>query len=371
MSDRLLIATRKGLFLVDRTGDTTWTIGQTAFLGDNVTLGMGDPRDGSLYAALDHGHFGVKLHRSTDAGATWTECTVPEYPKLPVGAEPAISAMTGKPFTSTLKLIWSLCPGGANEPGVLWCGTVPGGLFRSEDRGASWSLMTALWDHPDRLQWFGGGLDDPGIHSIWVDPRDTNHVVVGVSCGGVWITPDGGASWKCQADGMWAAYMPPDRKNDPVIQDPHCVTVCPGNPEVMWAQHHNGVFRTTDGAKTWHEVPNAAPSTFGFAVAAHPTDDKTAWFVPAIKDERRIPVDGKLVVSRTTDGGETFEVLREGLPQTHAYDLVFRHALDVDGTGTRLAFGSTTGGVWFSENAGDNWHELSSHLPPVHAVRFV
>lgn len=370
MSDRLLVASRKGLFFVERRTGGGWSIGRTAFLGDNVTLAVCDPRDGGLYAALDHGHFGVKLHRSDDAGATWTELPAPEYPEPPTGREPDVSPMSGKPIPWKLKLIWSLAPGGADQPGRLWCGTVPGGLFRSDDRGASWTLMRSLWDLPERVQWFGGGLDYPGIHSLCVDPRQSRRVVAGVSCGGVWITEDDGATWKCQADGMRAEYMPPDRQGDPNIQDPHCVAMCHNQPDVMWAQHHNGVFRTTSGGASWTEIPNVPPSVFGFAVAVHPHDADTAWFVPAIKDEKRIPVDGKVVVTRTTDGGKSFAVLREGLPQEHAFDLVFRHALDVDASGNMLAFGSTTGSLWVSENAGDAWHGVSHHLPPIHAVRF-
>jgi hypothetical protein len=112
------------------------------------------------------------------------------------------------------------------------------------------------------------------------------------------------------------------------------------------------------------------PSGFGFAVAVHPHDADTAWFVPGIKDEHRIPVDGKLVVTRTRDGGRSFEVLDRGLPQEHAYDLVLRHALDVDASGEVLAFGSTTGSLWISENGGDDWQAVSHHLPPIYAVRF-
>jgi hypothetical protein len=112
------------------------------------------------------------------------------------------------------------------------------------------------------------------------------------------------------------------------------------------------------------------PSTFGFAVAVHPHDPDTAWFIPAVKDEKRYPTDGRVVVNRTRDGGQTFETLTKGLPQSHAYDLVYRHALDVDATGDRLAFGSTTGSLWISENSGDSWRELAAHLPPIYAVRF-
>jgi hypothetical protein len=115
----------------------------------------------------------------------------------------------------------------------------------------------------------------------------------------------------------------------------------------------------------------AKPSSFGFAVAVHPQDPGTAWFVPGISDERRIPPSGELVVTRTRDGGQSFAVLRNGLPQQHAYDIVFRHGLDLDETGDRLAFGSTTGGMWVSEDQGDSWQCVSHNLPPVYCVRFV
>jgi photosystem II stability/assembly factor-like uncharacterized protein len=153
-------------------------------------------------------------------------------------------------------------------------------------------------------------------------------------------------------------------------QDPHIVAQCRANPDVLWVQHHNGIFRSTDAAASWTEISNVKPSAFGFAVAAHPEDPNTAWFVPAVKDEKRYPVDGCVVVNRTRDGGKSFETLSRGLPQQHAYDLVYRHALDVDESGNRLAFGSTTGSLWITEDAGETWRLLSSNLPPIHAVRF-
>ena len=169
---------------------------------------------------------------------------------------------------------------------------------------------------------------------------------------------------------MRAEYMPPEQANDPVIQDPHLVVQCSARPECFWAQHHNGIFRSTDDLASWQEITAAEPSTFGFAVAVHPEDPDLAWFVPAIKDEKRIPVDGRVVVTRTCDGGASFEQLRNGLPQEHAYDLVFRHAIDIDGSGDRLAFGSTTGSLWVSEDQGDHWSYISHHLPPIYALQF-
>jgi hypothetical protein len=150
----------------------------------------------------------------------------------------------------------------------------------------------------------------------------------------------------------------------------HRLVQCSARPDVLWAQHHNGVFRSTDGGNHWDDVKAIAPSRFGFAVAVHPQKPDTAWFVPADKDERRVPLDGKLVVARTRDGGRSFELLRRGLPEAPAYDLVYRHGLAVDASGNTLAMGSTTGGLWISEDQGDSWRCLSAHLPPVYAVRF-
>ena len=339
-----------------------------SFLGDNVSLCLADPRDGAWYAALDHGHFGAKLHRSGDQGATWEELGVPAYPEPPAGhveRDPM-----GREIPWKLQRIWALEPGLASQPGLLWAGTIPGGLFRSADRGGSWSLVRSLWDHPDRRAWFGGGTDAPGIHSICVDPRDGDRIAVAVSCGGVWSTLDGGATWQCRAQGMRAAYMPPERAMDPLIQDPHRMVQCPAAPDTCWTQHHNGLFRSVDGGRSWAELPEVPVSGFGFPVAVHPRDPLTAWFVPGDKDERRIPVEARVVVLRTRDGGRSFDTLRQGLPQHQAYDLVYRHALAVDRTGERLAFGSTTGSLWVTENGGDGWITVAEHLPPVYAVAF-
>lgn len=372
MSERLLVATRKGLFTVERGRPSdAWRISRAAFVGDAVSIVLHDPRNGWVYAALGHGHFGTKLHRSRDGGTTWEECAAPAYPPKPEGVEDIKCPARGTVIPWSLELIWSLETGGTDEPGALWCGTVPGGLFRSDDHGTSWRLVEPLWNEPRRKHWFGGGMDLPGIHSVCVDPRDSRHVTIGISCGGVWVTPDRGASWSLQAEGMFAAYMPPEMRNDPNIQDPHCIAQCLCAPDHLWVQHHNGVFRSTDGARSWQEVPTVRPSTFGFPVVVHPRDPETAWFVPAVSDEKRVPVNGQVVVSRTRDGGRTFTELRHGLPQEHAYDIAFRHSLDVNETGDRLAFGSTTGSLWITEDQGDHWHTVSSHLPPVYCVRFV
>jgi hypothetical protein len=359
MADRLYVGTRKGLFELARKSGA-WEIVDVRFLGDPVSAVLADG-NGSVYAALDLGHFGTKLWRRGGAGR-WSEVAVPAFPPKP--AETA-----DDPHPWSLGKIWVLERGGV--PGRLWAGTMPGGLFCSDDGGESWSLNEALWHMPERRQWLGvAGGEQPGINSVLVDPRNPSDIRIGVSCAGLWASTDAGASWRIINHGMYNEYMPPERREDPIVQDIHLLSCCAAHPEIVWCQHHNGVFRSENAGGNWYELTAIRPSKFGFAVAAHPHDANTAWFVPAIKDERRVAVDGQVVVARTRDGGNSFEVLREGLPQRHAYDLVWRHALAVDEAGERLAFGSTSGGLWISENSGDSWTMPDARLPPIAVVRF-
>ncbi|GAC1393688.1 MAG: exo-alpha-sialidase [Polyangiales bacterium] len=366
-SDTLHVSTRKGLFELRRAG-RSWSIARVSFLGDAVSLALFDRRDDTLYAALGLGHFGVKLRRSCDHGETWDELTAPAFPKHPDGTQDELP--DGKPWPWRVEQIWALEAGAESQPGVLHAGTIGGGLFRSSDSGQSWTLVRGLWDHPKRKEWFGGGADLPGIHSICTDPRDAERLLVGVSCGGAWETRDGGANWAVRAQGMFAEYMPPTRRDDPYIQDPHRIVRSPTRPDRLYAQHHNGVFVTDDGGGSWRSLANVPPSVFGFAVAVHPHDADVAWLIPATKDDQRVPLGARVTVARTRDGGGSWQSLTKGLPQEHAYDLVFRHALDVDPTGERLAFGSTTGSLWVTDDGGDGWSCVSSHLPPIYAVRF-
>jgi hypothetical protein len=353
------VGTRKGLFEIARRGGG-WEVAAAHFLGDPVSAVLATP-DGALYAALDLGHFGAKLWRR-DPGGDWQELPAPAFPPKPPEA-------IDDPHPWSLGKIWVLEAGGVD--GRLWAGTMPGGLFRSDDCGRSWALNEKLWHMPQRRQWQGvAGGEQPGIDSVLVDPRDPADLRIGVSTAGVWASTDAGASWRLINRGMYAEYLPPELREEPIAQDVHRLAQCRAHPDIVWCQHHNAVFRSEDRGATWHELTAIRPSKFGFAVAAHPHDPLVAWYVPAVKDEKRIPVDARVVVARTRDGGQSFEVLHRGLPQRHAYDLVWRHALDVDDSGERLAFGSTTGGLWISEDGGDSWTMPEARLPPIAVVRF-
>ena len=366
MSDRLLVGTRKGLFRVERKGAGRWGITQTWFLGDAISMVLPEQGGKRLHVAQNLGHFGVKIQRSEDAGRSWAEAPTPTYPEKPEGLVDK-DPMRNIDVPWSTQMIWSLEQGGANE---LWCGTIPGALFHSTDGGDHWSLVSSLWDHPLRQKWSGGGYDFAGIHSILVDPRDSRHVTLAVSTGGIWSTRDSGKSWKLIGKGLRNAYMPPEMAGEPLAQDVHRLVQCAANPERMWLQHHNGIFRSDDGGENWQELHDVQPSVFGFAVVVHPQQADSAWFVPAKKDEQRMAVDGRVVVTRTRDAGKQFEILQQGLPAEHAYDLTYRHGLDISRDGNRLVFGSTTGSLWVSENQGDSWHTVSNHLPPINCVRF-
>lgn len=354
-SHRAWVATRKGLFELGRQGKR-WEIARVSFLAEPVSMLLPPTASGRMLAALNLGHFGVKVHASDDAGATWREVGTPAYPPQPADA-------TGVPWK--LVQIWAM----ESVAGAVWAGTLPGGLFRSGDGGETWQLVDSLWSRPERAGWFGGGYDVPGIHSILPHPTRPGELLLGISCGGVWGSREGGTQWALQAKGMRADFMPPEQAEDENTQDPHLIAAGRAQPGTLWCQHHNGIFKSTDGSVSWQEV-KAPLTSFGFAVAAHPSEPDTAWFAPAIKDEKRVPVDGALVVNRTRDGGRSFETLRKGLPQKDCYDLVYRHGLAVDDSGSSLLMGSTTGNLWASDDGGDSWLSVSTNLPPIHAVKF-
>ncbi len=352
----LHLGTRKGYLAFHRVRRGQWRIARAAFVGDPVSQLLPDPRDGRLYAALDLGHFGVKLRVSEDQGASFEDLPAPALPAAPVPDARAPS----------VSLLWCLEAAGP-APGSLWCGTIPGALFRSEDAGRSWELNRGLWEQPSRSEWFGGGYPEPGIHSVLVSP-DGRRVVCGISCGGVWVSRDGGETFEVATRGMFAEYMPPDRREDPAIQDPHRLAWCEADRNRIWCQHHNGFFRSDDGAGRWASV-DVPPSSFGFAVAAHPSDPDTAWSAPLVKDECRVPVDRRMVVARTRDGGDSWESLDRGLPED-SFAVVYRHGLAVDASGEVLALATTTGAVWISEDQGDSWDLVTHQLPPVYAARW-
>lgn len=364
MAKRFLVGTRKGLFVFNVDGRRISQHG-AHFLGEPVSAVLPISEEKWL-VALALGHFGAKLHYTEDAGANFHELDSPAYPPKPEGVED-LDPMRNLPIPWVLQQMWVLESGG--DAGEIWCGTIPGGLFRSTDGGASWQLVESLWNDPSRSKWFGGGYDHPGIHSICVDPRNADVVTIAISTAGLWRTSDRGRTWRMHGTGLRAEYMPPELAGEPLAQDVHRLVQCKEAPDHFWIQHHNGIFRSTNDAAGWTEL-QGTPSSFGFAVATHPGNPDVAWFVPAQKDQCRVPVNGRFGAMRTSDGGKSFEFLTAGLPESPAYHLVYRHGLDVDASGGALAMGSTTGSLWYSGDGAESWRRISAELPPINAVKF-
>ena len=393
MSDQVLLGTKKGTLIIDRKGGR-WRPRPIAHPGLSISYAARDPRDGTLWVCMDHAHWGPKLSRSRDDGKTWENLTQIAYPKgarfveqhLPAPGQDSNGTERATTYKeATLLKVWVLAFGGSDQPGVLHAGTLPGGLFTSRDGGDAWELNEPLWNHPSRggdlfagdatskNEWGGTpaalayGEFVPGIHSIVVDPRSSDHIRVGVSCAGVVETRDGGKTWEGINKGMLNDYLP--NPEAAWGHDPHFVSQCSRDPDRLWQQNHSGVFTSEDCGRTWNRVSNKTAAVhFGFPIAADERDGKTAWVVPAKGDDERMAVEAGLFVARTRDGGATWETFREGLPQEHAYDIVYRHALDArEG---RVCFGSTTGNVYLSEDDGESWSSVGNNLPPVHSVRF-
>ncbi len=385
MSDEILVGTRKGTFRIQRL-NSGWKAELLGHAGAGVNYVTRDPHTGVLWAALGHGHWGAKLSRSLDGGRSWVDAPQISYPEgarylesmESDGSTPAVPKFR----QATLLKLWHLAFGPANH---IYVGTIPGGLFVSRDGGEHFELNRPLWNHESRggdlfngdgtgvTHWFGtpaseGGEFAPGIHSIIVDPRDQNRILVGVSTAGVLESTDGGQHWQGRNRGLMMDYQP-----NPAADwghDPHFVEICRSQPDHVWQQNHCGVFHSSDGALTWRKVSRPEVGVhFGFPIAVDEQDGNTAWVVPGKSDDERTTIDGKLFVARTQDGGETWEQLREGLPQESAYDVVYRHALSL--SGERLVFGSTTGNLYVSEDRGESWATVCNNLPPIYSARFV
>lgn len=355
---RMLVGTRKGLLIFCHDGDD-WVVEQEQFAGIPVSYATADPRNGTLWACLDHGHWGTKLHRSLDNGETWDEIPAPKYP------DGATRPDDGEPAQTSY--IWIAQPGGNDQPNRVYFGTEPGALFVSDDNGDTLELVDSLWSHHSRNHWMGGGRDHAGVCSIVVDPRDSNHLTIGISVGGVYESLDGGATWEARNKGLYADYLPNPRAE--FGHDPHYMLASPSNPEVLWQQNHCGVFRSVDRGATWQDLSEKDGLVyFGFALALDPKDEQVAWVIPAISAEYRVPIDRSLCVCRTDDGGKTWQDFRTGLPQDNCYDIAFRHSLDFKHD--TLAFGTTAGNVYVSDDRGESWRAISHNLGVVYSVRF-
>jgi photosystem II stability/assembly factor-like uncharacterized protein len=353
----VLVGTVKGLFALTAGADrTSWTRHGPWFAGESIDAAALDTRAGRtrVLAGATSGHFGPSVYRSDDFGATWIEPT-PETLAFPEGTGAAVAR------------VWQLQPAGAAAPDTVYAGVEPAALFRSDDGGESFTLDERLWDHPHRAQWQpgGGGLC---LHTILPDPTGGPRTAVAVSAAGFYRTLDG-QTWEAANSGIAAPFLP--EPTPEFGQCVHKVTRHPSEPDTLFLQHHWGVYRSDDFGGSWREIgADALPSTFGFPVVADPNHAGTAFVLPLDSDVFRCCPDGRLRVYRTTDGGDTWDALGNGLPQDGAYLTVLRDGFAADTLDPAgLYVGTRTGEVFASADTGESWAEIARHLPPVLCVK--
>ncbi|MEP6599020.1 MAG: exo-alpha-sialidase [Actinomycetota bacterium] len=356
MTDVLLtIGTRKGLFLA-RTGDRRkWQLSEPSFLMNAVYSVAIDTRGAAprVLVGADSEHWGPSVFHSDDLGATWHE---PEQGavRFPAGTD------------ATLTRVWALQPSAA-EPGVVWAGSEPSALFRSEDGGEHFSLVRSLWDHPHRPLW-GAGFGGQAVHTVLPHPTDRQRVLVAMSTGGVYRSEDAGSAWTASNSGVKAYFMPdPDPEFGQCV---HKVARDPIEPQRMFLQNHHGVYRSDDGGAAWTSIAEGLPTDFGFAMVTHPHRSGVAYNFPVVADGERLPPNRACRVYRTEDAGSTWTALGDGLPQQDFYGIVLRDAMCTDdGDPAGVYFGTRNGEVYASADEGDHWQLIADHLPDVLCVR--
>ena len=364
----LLIGTRKGAWLFH--GDATrrtWRVDGPHFLGHIVNHLVLDPRDGkTLLAAAKTGHLGPTIFRSTDLGRTWKEAArPPAFPKAPEGEKGRVVDHA----------FW-LTPCHANEPNAWYAGTSPQGLFRSDDGGVTWEPFSSINDDPQYRTWMGtvqdGTPDGPKLHSIIVDPRDPTHLYFAMSGGGVHESVDGGKTFSPLVNGM--EVVEGFDAATVTFHDPHCVRLCPSNPDRLYQQNHCGIYRLDRPSSEWTRIGKNMPKRIGdigFPMVVHPRDAETAWVFPmdgATVWPRTSP-DGKPAVYVTKNAGKSWIRQDKGFPKAQAWWTVKRQAMTADAHApVGLYFGTTSGEIWGSRSGGAGWTCLVRNLPEIYSV---
>jgi hypothetical protein len=387
-SVRLIVGTRKGAFILTSDGKReNWQVSGPHFAGWEIYHGKGSPADPKrIYLSQSSGWFGQILQRSDDGGKTWFQPGTPPGEAAPApGGFPKgesnkfvydTSAETGHPLTThqwydgtqhpwEFKRVWHLEPS-LTDPDSVYAGVEDAALFRSTDGGKSWHELSALRGHGTGPHW-QPGAGGMCLHTIILDPKNANRIYVAISAAGAFRTDDAGKTWKPINRGLKSAFIP-----DPNAEVGHCVhhvALHPSRPDVLFMQKHWDVMRSDNAGDQWHEVSGNLPTDFGFVIDVHAHEPETIYVAPIKSDGEHYVPDAKLRIFRSRSGGDEWEPLTKGLPQSNCYVNILRDAMSVDTLDScGVYFGTTGGQVYASRDAGDNWTAIVRDLPAVLSV---
>jgi hypothetical protein len=361
---RVLVGTRKGAFVLSSDGQRErWDVSGPHFGGWEIYHVKGSPADPNrLYASQSNGWFGQLIQRSDDGGTTWE----------PVGKQFDYDGVPdthqwydGTPHPWEFARVWHLEPS-LEDPDTVYAGVEDAGLFRSTDGGQQWQELPGLRRHRSGPSW-QPGAGGMCLHTIILDPATPGRMFAAISAAGAFRSDDAGETWRPVNRGLRSEGIP-----DPDAEVGHCVhrlAMHPSRPAVLYMQKHWDVMRSDDSGESWHEVSGNLPTDFGFPIDVHAHEPDTVYVVPITSDSQHFPPEGKLRVYRSKTGGDDWEPLTNGLPQSNCYVNVLRDAMAVDSLDScGVYFGTTGGQVYVSADAGDNWAPIVRDLPAVLSV---
>ena len=382
---RVLVGTRKGAFILTSDGKRQkWNVSGPHFAGWEMYHLKGSPADPDrIYASQSSGWFGQIIQRSSDGGKTWE---TPGGEKRPDSYAPPAgvsnkfvydtSAETGKPLTKhqwydgsqrswEFKRVWHLEPS-LTDPDLVYAGVEDAALFRTDNGAKTWHELSGLRGHVSGPKW-QPGAGGMCLHTILLDPKNSKRMYIAISAAGAFRTDDGGETWQPINRGLKSEYIP-----DPDAEVGHCVhriALHPSRPDVLFMQKHWDVMRSDNAGEMWSEVSGNLPSDFGFVIDVHAHEPETIYVIPIKSDSEHFPPDGKLRVYRSRTGGNEWEALTKGLPQSHCYVNILRDAMAIDSLDScGVYFGTTGGQVYCSADSGDSWNTIVHDLPAVLSV---